>query len=102
MSLPERVAEGLGYMNVRTLPTGEVAGIMSFMFTWGIIVGITRYSYRVRYCYESASEAVPALLYWDGEGDPPGPWVKAKGKNKEGVSEDRLNPLLGEVVRQGE
>lgn len=68
-----------------------LCGVQRFIFTAGLLTqlrfnGLT-YDYAARYCYPSAREAAEALLAWDGNGDPPGPWIKEK------VSE-RANPAL--------
>lgn len=75
------------YSQIRTLPTGEVAGLVRQIFTTGLCVGLGEFSHRTRYCYESYMDAKVALSSWDGLGDPPGPWIKQK-------PEDRLNPKL--------
>ncbi len=56
------------------------------MFTTGLIAGLDRYGYRTRFCYETAPEAERALAEWNGEGWPPGYWVKQK-------PQDVANPL---------
>jgi len=76
----------LGYTLPRLLPTGEWAAIQQMMFTTGLFVGIDPIGYRTRFCYEHVSQAAIALLTWDGKGDPPGLWIKEKGRN------ERLNP----------
>ena len=70
-----------GYIHPRFLPaTGEVAGVFRFIFTAGLCVGIDAIGYRTRFCYASEAAALAALLIWDGAGDPPGPWIKEKGR----------------------
>lgn len=81
-------ATELGYNNVRLLPTGQLAGLHSFMFTVGVVVGLSQLGYKVRYCYASAVEALAALNEWNGSGDPPGPWIKRKGAD----TPDKLGP----------
>lgn len=81
------VAEHEGYTPVRVLPTKEVAGCHEMLFTCGLVVGITKAYWRTRYCYESRDKAEAALAEWDGQGDPPGEWIKQK-------PEDRLNPNI--------
>lgn len=94
----EEVAE-LGYPWSRLLPTGEWAGLRTFMFTVGLCVGIDETSYRTRFCYEGEHwrAAHDALMTWDGLGDPPGPWIKEKGAN------ERRNPatLKGIPIIEG-
>lgn len=72
---------------ITTLPTGEMAAVQSFMFTHGLLVELDVVSYGGRYCYETYEEAVAALRSWDGNGDPPGDWIKYKGLDGE-----RLGP----------
>lgn len=79
---PEAAA-ALGYGHCRRLETGEVAGIAPFLFTVGLVVGITPSGYGHRYCYASEEDAIRALGSWSGHGHPPGPWVKRKGLTPE-------------------
>lgn len=74
-----------GYLACRELPTGEVVAIMPMLFTAGLFCGVAENSYSRRYCYENLAEARAAMLAWDGNGDPPGPWIKEKPS-------DRLGP----------
>lgn len=78
-----------GYQGVKRLPNGDYAGIMRMFYTAGLFTGLDESGYKTRYCYETMSEAMAALLIWDGEGDPPGGWIKAKGEGR-----DQLNPNL--------
>lgn len=81
----------LGYSAPRKLPTGEWAALTRFAFTVGLIVGIDAYgNYRARWCFEVPRDALIAPETWNGEGDPPGPWIKYKGH----PGGDRSNPLL--------
>ena len=60
---------------------GKVCGLGRYMFTTGILVGMTTDTpYERRYCYEQARDAFDALLAWDGTGHPGGPWIKVKGQ----------------------
>lgn len=83
--------EEQGYTDLIEL-NGELCGIMKFLFTTGLIVGLTRYGYRVRFCYEFTNEARVALERWDGVHYPPGNWIKAKGTDEYGQYIDELNP----------
>lgn len=85
-------AKANGYNPVKVLPSGEIAGISRLAFTWGLYVGLGTF-YRTRFCYPTLHDAVTALDTWDGKGDPPGPWIKEKGYNKEfDKIVDRSNP----------
>lgn len=80
-----------GYLYIRELPTGKLAAIQQFVFTYGLIVGLDICGYEYRYCYENEKDAKLALETWDGTGDPSGPWIKLKGKG-----EERLGPGANE------
>lgn len=82
---------GEGYIVPHKLPTGKWAGVMQMNFTGGLFVGLDDHGYEKRYCYETIRQAAFACLTWDGEGDPPGNWIKEKG---DGV--DRINPKIQE------
>lgn len=45
---------------------------------------VSRYGRGCRYCYENYRDAQNALMAWDGEGDPPGPWIKEKPSGRLG------------------
>lgn len=47
-----------------------------------------------RFCYEHGRDALVAVVTWDGQGDPPGPWVKEKSPPP--FFYDRLNPALAD------
>lgn len=86
-----------GYELATELPNGDVLVAKEMMFTTGLHVVKANYAHetrargdsgvRTRFCYEHREDAIDALTQWDGQGDPPGPWVKQK-------PEDRLNPAL--------
>lgn len=80
--------ERLGIRSVRQLPDGRWIGIQTMLFTTALMVGIDATGYVMRYCYEQASDAEAACRLWTGSGDPPGPWIKAKGE----PGGDRLGP----------
>ncbi len=82
----------LGFQEPRLFPTGETAAVQRFMFTVGVVTGIDEFGYRCRWCYDNYRMASLALSRWDGKGDPPGPWIKQKGRNDAGEFVDRSNP----------
>jgi hypothetical protein len=73
-----------GYRELRLLPTGEVAGLLPHIYTTGLFVGLTEHCWARRYCYEYYHNASDALKQWDGQGDPPGNWVKEKPSERLG------------------
>lgn len=68
-----------GFLAMRQLQDGRVIGVMPMIFTTGLVVGITPETIGYRYCYETSREALAAFRSWDGQGDPPGEWIKLKG-----------------------
>jgi hypothetical protein len=78
-----------GYSEIKEIPGKGICGLRDFIFTTGLMIGMTEVGYYGRYCYSTESEALEALNTWDGEGDPPGPWIKYKGAPYE-----RSNPLM--------
>ena len=83
-----------GYTSLVELPSGELTGLFKFMFTTGLVVGLTKHGYRIRYCFEHYADALQALKTWDGEGHPHGHWIKAKGTDEYGVNIDEINHEL--------
>ena len=81
--------------HLRQLPSGKWIALHPFLFTVGLLVGVERVTYERRFCYpyERVAEAVYAVKNWDGNGDPPGRWIKEKG-----LGIDRSNPrFLGDI-----
>lgn len=70
------------YLGARRLPSGEIAAVARFLFTFDLLLGCDETGYRTRFSYESMHDALEALLAWDGAGDPPGPWIKEKGRGE--------------------
>lgn len=90
LSLPLREQlEHEGYSDLVEI-NGKVCGLLPFLFTTGLMVGLENGFYELRYCFEAEKDARAALERWDGEGHPTGPWIKAKG-----VNVDLLNPNFG-------
>lgn len=69
-----------GYYNVRHIEGRGLCGLMRFTFTTGLVYGLNEYSYTGRYCFDNLTDAKQSLKEWDGAGDPPGGWIKHKGK----------------------
>jgi hypothetical protein len=88
----KRFLEKQGFVSVKQLKNGEWIGISRMLYTWGLCVGLDKFGYKKRYCYERLSDAVGAVLLYEGEGDPDGPWIKVKGEE----GGDRLGPGLKE------
>lgn len=74
-----------GYYNIREVPGRGICGLTGFIFTVGLVEGLTEFGYSGRYCYprEKILEAVIAIEVWDGKDDPKGDWIKYKGEKGE-------------------
>ena len=72
-----------GFYFVKALDSGLEIGIIRMLFTWDLCYNINPNSmyqfYDYRYMYATEMEAVEALVHWDGNGHPPGNWIKRKG-----------------------
>lgn len=92
-----------GYSRVRRMDAGLLAGqyigIRRFAFTVGLCVGLDWDCYHYRYCYplEQSAWAIRAAATWDGEGHPPGPWVKCKGTDREFGNPEMSNEIRSDV-----
>ena len=98
MSFGDELHE-MGYALPRQLPDGNWLALQRMMYTTGLflIADGDAVGYRCRWCYEHEQHALHALVFWDGVGDdPPGPWVKQKGRDSQGRGVDRLNPHFAE------
>lgn len=85
--------ESEGYYAIREID-GKVCGLHNYMYTCGLVVGLTRIGYDRRYCYPSVMSAAVALEnYTDTSKHATGPWIKCKGRF-EGKPIDMLNPEL--------
>lgn len=69
-----------GYSDLCEVNGRGICGVLRFIFTTAIVYGIDPVGYVGRYCYQTKSEATKALSEWNGESDPPGDWIKHKGK----------------------
>jgi hypothetical protein len=80
--IDQAMVEHWGFRRVRDVPGRGDCAVQRFVFTAGLLVGVRLerlwIEYEARYCYETAHEAVQALDAWDGQGDPPGDWIKEK------------------------
>lgn len=81
----------IGYVAPRILESGEWAALRKMLFTTGLFVGLDDMGWRTRFCYDKPEDASQALLNWSGFGDPPGPWIKEKGKI------ERSNPFRAQT-----
>ena len=92
---PDLIAflERNGYSNL-TMAAGILCALENFMFTTGLVVGLTWEGYSRRYCYGDRSDALRSLQQWSGRDHPAGDWIKVKGHDDSGRRVDLLNPSL--------
>ena len=71
-----------GTLGQRILPDGREAVLYPMIYNVRLCVGEPgAMTYDNAWCYPHAHvrAALDALDQWDGEGDPPGPWIKRVG-----------------------
>lgn len=88
--------EAQGYRHTHRLLSGEFAGLLPMLGSWGLFVGMEDFGYRCWYSYPDYGSAVLAITEWSGYGDPPGGWIKQKGRDLAHGPVDRLNPNFGQ------
>lgn len=78
----ERV-ESFGYSFSRRIDGRGIVALIPMSFTVGLAYNIDPFEwggYEGRYCYSSFFAAYAALTTWNGQDDPPGEWIKHKGR----------------------
>lgn len=91
----QKVLDENGYYMPKLI-NGKLCALMNYMFTTGVVVNISEYSYERRYCYHHQIEALLAIeAYEDLTQHAPGGWIKCKGAYM-GQPIDCLNPLFCE------
>lgn len=83
----DNILKNEGYYEIKEIDGKGTCGLFRFMFTTGLVIGIDEIGYEGRYCYSTEREAIDAINSWKGLGDPPGLWIKYKGRTGE-----RSNP----------
>lgn len=83
------------FLIVREVPGRGICAVQRFMFTCGLLTELTftewTYDFSARYCFDSPTEALRALVSWDGVGDPPGEWIKEKVSGRPGPGDRRAD-----------
>lgn len=64
-----------GYLELRELPDGTVAGLIPLIYTTGLCLGLTEIGWTFRFCYESRKEAQKALANLESVNDEPKGWI---------------------------
>jgi hypothetical protein len=80
------------FLRVREVPGQGLCGVQRFIHSCGLVTNLTfdelEYDYKARYCFPLGNEAIVALMVWDGEGDPPGEWIKEKVSGRRRIPRD--------------
>lgn len=75
------------HRDTRLLTEGPYAGnyvhTAAMVYTVGVMVSDGKGNPVCRWCYNTYTEAQRALSAWAGRGDPPGNWIKYKGRDGE-------------------
>lgn len=87
----QRIAKANEYIDVKVM-NGKIYGVLRFIYTTAIMVGVDEIGYQYRYCYPNYADALADFATWDGNGDPPGNWIKRKGRGG-----DFANPNYSET-----
>lgn len=74
-----------GYLDARELPSGVWIATGDNLYTRDIYYGLDEVGWSKKWMYEDRNAADAAFVTWNGDGDPPGPWLKQK-------PDDRWNP----------
>jgi hypothetical protein len=91
----QKVLDENGYYMPKLI-NGKLCALMNYMFTTGLVVNISEYSYERRYCFHHPVEALLAIeAYEDLTQHAPGDWIKCKGAYM-GQPIDALNPKFCE------
>jgi hypothetical protein len=59
------------YLDARELPDGSIAALGELLFTRAVYVGVDRYGWARRYCFENRHQAMMEYLKLQGEDDVP-------------------------------
>jgi len=68
----------MGIQHVREIPNQGICGLEGYGYLVSVNCDMDYFGNGYRYCYESFEDAFNAVNNWDGNGHPPGPWIKRK------------------------
>lgn len=74
-----------GFLDLREIPGRGICGLKPFIFTTGLCYNLQMNDFNIydgRYCFPTFEDAFFSLKNWDGIGDPPGDWIKHKGRTE--------------------
>lgn len=83
MKTTEEILQDHGYLFPRQITGRGWCALMPMCFTVGLFFGLDEVGYYGRFCYPTFNEALQAFVAWDGKEDPPGNWIKYKGRGGE-------------------
>ncbi len=89
-----QLCEANGYYFPMEKGERGLCAVADMVCTVGLLYGIDKDGLQGRYCFEGRHEAVESLIAWDGAGDPPGNWIKHKGRSGEYSNPDYVSPHL--------
>ena len=77
--LPERMKE-IGATTIHLLPDGRELAIFKQPYNWRLTIGPAgEPTYEDFWCYLDFDQAFQDCAWWNGEGDPPGEWIRHGG-----------------------
>lgn len=71
-----------GYFDLKEISGRGLCGLSRFAFTIGLSYGLDEIGRQGRYCFDNLQDARFSLENWYGIKDPPGNWIKHKGKTE--------------------
>ena len=71
----DEIKESGGYLDVKRLPDGSIAGIGELMFTRAIYLGMDRIGWSRRFCFEDRDRAVIEFNKLKSKDDLPQGWI---------------------------
>jgi len=72
--------ETQNYHNLRVLEDGCIVGTMELMFTRAIFIGLARYGWEKRFCFDNKDLALTELAKLQTEDDEPTGYIARRGK----------------------
>jgi hypothetical protein len=95
----ERMRKMGGFLDIRRLPDGSVAGVQPQVTTWSLVLGVTHWGWRYRFCYETLCDALAAFRSVQGESDIPDGWLACRPEVRVGKGRDSRYPTPEELRR---
>lgn len=78
-----------GTIYERELEDGRSVFVYQMVYTARLCIGPTDWDvYDRGWCYQNSALAIAAATIWEGDGDPPPPWIKEVGTERRRVNGD--------------